>query len=104
MPDPLSDLFRHAQKMQRDMARLQEDLKERVVEGTAGGGAVTVQASGQQELLRLTLKKEIVEAGDLDMLQDLIVAAANQALKKARDLAQKEIQKATGGMLPPGMF
>lgn len=102
--DPLGDIFRQAQKVQREMARIQEDLKDRVVEGSAGGGAVTALANGQQEVMAIRLKPEVVDPAEVEMLQDLVVAAVNTALKKARDLAQKEIGRATGGLVPPGMM
>ena len=102
--DPMGDIFRQAQKMKKDMLRIQEDLKDRVVEGSAGGGMVSAMVNGQQELLKLELKPEVVDPDDVEMLADLVVAAVNQGMKKARDLAQKEIGKATGGVLPPGMF
>jgi len=100
----LGDIMRQAQKMKRDMMRIQEELAERVVTGTAGGGMVTALVNGSQELMKLEIKPEVVDPDDLDMLSDLICAAVNDGVKKAKALAEKEIQKATGGMLPPGIL
>ncbi len=100
----LNRLMKQAQEIQKATARVQEDLKERIVEGTAGGGAVSVKANGQQEIVAVTIKPEVVDAKDVAMLEDLIAAAVNQAVKKAKDLAQAEIQKATGGAVPPGLI
>ena len=100
----MGDLMRHAQQMSKEMQRIQHSLKERIVEGSAGGGVVTVHVNGDQEVLSVRLDPEAVDPDDVDMLQDLIQAAVNQAMKKAKDLAQKEMGKVTGGMLPPGLF
>lgn len=102
-PD-MGAIVRQAQKMQREMTRLQSELKERVVEGEAGGGMVKALVNGQQELLTLRMDPQVVDPEDLDMLQDLVVAAVNVALKKSRDLAQAEMSKATGGLRLPGLF
>jgi len=102
-PD-LGDIMRQAQKMKKDMMRIQEELAERVVTGTAGGGMVTALVNGQQELVKLEFKAEVVDPDDVEMLQDLVCAAVNDGMKKAKALAEKEIQKATGGMLPPGLL
>lgn len=100
----LNRLMKQAQEIQKATARVQEDLKERIVEGTAGGGVVSVKANGQQEIVAVKIKPEVVDAKDVAMLEDLIAAAVNQAVKKAKDLAQAEIQKATGGAVPPGLI
>jgi nucleoid-associated protein EbfC len=102
-PD-LGDIMRQAQKMKKDMARIQEELAERVVTGTSGGGMVTALVNGQQDVVKIELKPEVVDPDDVPMLEDLICAAVNDGMKKAKALAEKEIQKATGGMLPPGLL
>jgi DNA-binding YbaB/EbfC family protein len=99
----MGGILKQAQEMQRKMAKAQEDLKERVVEGSAGGGMVTAQANGQQELLTVRISKEVVDPNDLGMLEDLVVAAVNQALKKAKDLHERELGKITGGLNLPGL-
>lgn len=96
-------LMKHAEKMQRDMHRVREDLKERIVEGSAGGGMVRVLVNGHQEIVAVKIDPEVVDPQDVSMLEDMITAAANQAMKKSQDLAQQEIAKVAGGFIPPGM-
>lgn len=98
------DIIKQAQQMQRRMAEVQKELKERVVEAQAGGGMVTVLANGHQEIVSVKIDSEVVDPDDVDMLEDLIQLAANQALKKARELAQEEMRKVTGGMPLPGLM
>jgi len=100
----LGDIMKQAQKMQKDMAKIQEDLKNRVVEGKAGGGMVTVNVNGAQELLAVKIDKGVVNPDDIEMLEDLIVAAVREGMRKAKELADKEMAKITGGMNLPGMF
>ena len=100
----LGNMVKQAQKMQKDLARIQEDLKERVVEGTSGGGMVTAYVNGQQELMSIKITKDVVNPDDVEMLEDLVVAAVNQGVKNAKEMAQKEMSKVTGGMSLPGMF
>ncbi len=100
----MAGMLRQAQKMQKDMARIQEDLKERIVEGSAGGGVVKAFVNGQQELVSLKIDPSAVDPQDLSMLEDLVTAAVQNGLKASRELMQAEMQKATGGMgLPPGL-
>lgn len=100
----MNELVRQAQLMQRKIAKLQEELGERTVEASAGGGMVTVKATGKQDLVSITIDPSVVEAKDVEMLQDLVLAAANEALKNAKDMVQSEMGKITGGMNIPGMF
>jgi nucleoid-associated protein EbfC len=100
----LGDLMKQAQRMQRDVGRIQEELKERYVEGSSGDGAVKAIASGAGEVVKLEIKPEAVDMDDLSLLEDLVVAAVNAALTKAEDLKQKEMGKVTGGMNLPGLF
>jgi nucleoid-associated protein EbfC len=99
-----SELMKQAQRMQRDMGKIQEELKERYVEGAAGDGAVKVICSGANELVKIEIKPDAVDANDMSLLEDLIVAAVNNGLKKADELRQAEMAKVTGGMNFPGMF
>jgi DNA-binding YbaB/EbfC family protein len=96
-------MMQQVQKMQADMARMQEEIAARSYEASAGGGAVKAVASGDGNLLSITLSPEIVQAGDIEMLQDLIVAAVQDAIKKGRDEAQAEISKVTSGLKIPGL-
>ncbi|HHW30900.1 MAG TPA: YbaB/EbfC family nucleoid-associated protein [Clostridiaceae bacterium] len=101
----INQLMKQAQKMQKDMARLQEELENKTVEVTAGGGAVTVVATGKKEIKEIAIKPEVVDPEDVEMLQDLILAAVNEALRKADELANSEMSKITGGLGNlPGMF
>jgi len=101
----LNNLMKQAQKMQKDMARLQEELHEKTVEATAGGGAITVVANGKKELQKITIKPEVVDPDDVEMLEDLVLAAVNEALRKADEMVSEEMAKITGGLGKfPGLF
>lgn len=100
----LGSLLRQAQKMQREMKRVQDDLRERIVEGTSGGGAVKATVNGNKDLVAIKIQKEAVDVNDLGMLEDLIVAAVGAAMKRADELQKGEMQKVTGGMNLPGIF
>jgi len=102
MPD-LGNLMNLAQKLQGDMMRMQEELAARTCEATSGGGMVTAVVNGKYELVALRVDKEVVDPADVAMLQDLIVAAVNQAMVKMRETAQQEMAKLTGGLPLPGM-
>lgn len=104
MAKGLGNIMKQAQMMQQKMARLQEELAQRTVEATAGGGMVTAVANGKQQLVSLKIEKDVVDPADIDMLQDLVLAAANEALKKSQDMMQEEMGKITGGLNIPGMF
>ncbi len=100
--------IKQIQKMQKElqdrMAQVQGDLKTQEVDGTAGGGMVVARANGNQELIDLTINKDVVDPEDVEMLQDLVVAAVNNALDQARELNQNEMSKVTGGIKIPGLF
>jgi len=101
----MQGILEAAQRLQSEIARVQEELATKSVEAQAGGGMVTAVASGQQELLSVRIEKSVIDPGEQGMLQDLIVAAVNLALKKSKELAQGEIAKVTGGMpLPAGLL
>jgi hypothetical protein len=94
-----------AQNLQREMARVRDELEHRTVEAQAGGGMVTVTASGQQVILSVRIEQSVIDPNEQGMLQDLVVAAVNAALHKSQELAKAELAKVTGGLpLPPGMF
>jgi hypothetical protein len=101
---PMGNLVKQAQKMQAKIQQMQEELGEKTVTATAGGGMVSVEANGRQEITAIKVEKEVVDPEDLDMLQDLIMAAANEALKKSQEMVSSEMQKITGGMSIPGLF
>ena len=102
----LNNLMKQAQKMQKDVARVQEELADKTVEATAGGGAVKVVATCDKVIQELIIDPEVVDPGDIEMLQDLVVAAVNEALRKADETSTSEMNKITGGMGGgmPGLF
>jgi len=103
----MGNLLKQAQQFQAKMAKLQEELGERTVEASSGGGMITVVANGKQEILSVKIDSEVVDPNDREMLQDLIMAAVNDALTKARNMVQEEMGKLTHGLnLPnlPGLF
>ncbi len=99
----MANLQRMAQQMQRDMARVQAELDAAVVEGSAGGGVVRATASGKQEILAIAIDPSAVDPDDVEMLQDLVLAAVNDALRASRDLAEQKMSAVTGGLRIPGM-
>ena len=96
----IADILKQVQKLQDQVLQAQEGLGNLRAEASAGGGMVTAVANGKQEILQLHIDKQAVDPADLEMLEDLIVAAVNLALAKAQELAKAEMSKATGGMLP----
>ncbi|MEW6266937.1 MAG: YbaB/EbfC family nucleoid-associated protein [Thermodesulfobacteriota bacterium] len=101
---PMGHLVQQAQKMQARIAKLQEELAAKTVTATAGGGMITVEATGRQEILKIKIEPQVIDPNDVEMLQDLIVAAVNEALKKSQEMVTSEMQKITGGMSIPGLF
>ncbi len=99
----LGDLMRQAQKLQEEMMKAQEEAKKKTVEATSGGGMVSVVASGAGEIVSIRIEKDVVNPEDVEMLQDLILAAANEALRRAHDLVNEDMSKLTGGLQIPGM-
>jgi len=104
MSKGLASIMKQAQMIQQKMAKLQEEASQRSAEATSGGGAVSVKVNGKNEILSLTIKKEAVDPSDVEMLQDLIIAATNEALKKVHAEIGEEMSKITGGMSIPGLF
>jgi nucleoid-associated protein EbfC len=97
------NMMKEAQKLQAQMAALQEEVGKKKVEATAGGGMVTVEANGKQELIAVKIDPEVVNKDDVQMLEDLVLAACNEALRKSRELVQQELGKLTGGLKIPGL-
>lgn len=101
----MNKLMKQAQKLQRDMEKMQADLDEMTVNASSGGGAVTVVISGKRELVSIEIEPEVVDPEDTEMLQDLIIAAVNEGIRKADDLVNSEMGKLAGGMGSiPGLF
>ncbi len=98
------NIMKQAKKMQERMARLQEELAVKTVEASAGGGMVTCVVNGKYELLSLKVEKEVINPEDAEMLQDLIVAAVNEGIRKAQEMAALEMGKITGGLNIPGLM
>ncbi|MFC1725700.1 YbaB/EbfC family nucleoid-associated protein [candidate division KSB1 bacterium] len=106
MKNQMNQMFKQAQKLQEQMLKAQEELVNIKVEGTSGGGMVSVAANAKQEILSIKIEKDVVDPDDIEMLEDLVVAAVNQALSNAQEAANKHLGGVTGGMLgnlPPGM-
>lgn len=100
----MKQMMKQVQKMQAQMAKLQEELGERVVEASAGGEAVKVKANGKQEILEIKIEPGVVDPDDVEMLEDLVMAAVNEALRSAQEMVASEMSKITGGMNIPGLF
>ena len=101
----MSGMMKQVQKMQEKMAQVQQELEQKTVTAESGGGMVKVTANGKQALIKIQIDKEVVNPADIEMLEDLVLAAANKALEDASRMAQEEMSKATSGMMPniPGM-
>jgi DNA-binding YbaB/EbfC family protein len=100
----LGDLMKQAQRLKAEMERLQAEAALKTIEGSAGGGMVTVVANGKGELLSVKIDPEVARGEDLEMLQDLVTAAANDALRRARELLAQEVSRLTGGLNLPGLL
>ncbi len=100
----IGNMMKQAQKLQAKMLQLQTELADKTVEATAGGGMVKVVANGKQQILSIVIEKEVVDPEDVEMLQDLITAAVNDALAKSQEMVSSQMSKLTGGMNIPGMM
>lgn len=104
MPGGMQNLMRQANQLQLKIKKLQEELAERLYESTSGGGAVSVTVKGESELKALKISEDAMKSGDVEMLQDLVLTAVNDALRKARETHAAEMEKVTGGFNVPGLF
>ena len=100
----INNLMKQAQKLQKEMAQAQQELEEKEFEASVGGGAVLVKVNGKKEVLSIKIKEEVVDPDDVEMLEDLVLSAVNEALKKAEEETANKMGKLTGGMNIPGMF
>ena len=103
MKGGFGNMMKQAQKLQEQMMALQEEVGRKEVEATAGGGMVTVKANGKQEIVSIKIDPEVVSKDDVQMLEDLVLAACNEALRKSRELVAQEMGKLTGGLKIPGL-
>ena len=104
MPGNMNQILKQAQKMQSDMQKMQEELESKEIETSVGGGAVTVKVNGKKELIDINIKPEVIDPDDIEMLQDLVISAVNEALRKVDDAQSSQMSKMTGGMNIPGLF
>ncbi|TJY38989.1 YbaB/EbfC family nucleoid-associated protein [Cohnella pontilimi] len=100
----MNQMMKQVKKMQEQMMKAQEELGSKTVEGTAGGGVVTVTVNGHKKVLNVVIKPEAVDPEDVEMLQDLVMTAVNDAITKADEIANQDMGKFTGGMKIPGLF
>ena len=100
----MGNMMKQAQQLQSKMLRMQEELAQKTVETSAGGGMITVVANGAQQIVSIQIEKEVVDPEDVEMLQDLVLAAVNDALAKAQEMVSGEMGKLTGGMKIPGLM
>ena len=100
----INNLMKQAQKLQKEMAQAQQELEEKEFEASVGGGAVLVKVNGKKEVLSIKIKEEVVDPDDVEMLEDLVLSAVNEALKKADEETSNKMGKLTGGLNIPGMF
>jgi DNA-binding YbaB/EbfC family protein len=104
MKGGMGNIVKQAQQMQQKMLKMQEELGQRTIEASVGGGMVTVTVNGQHEVLRIKIDPQAVDPNDVEMLEDLILAGVNEAMRKAQEMIKEEMNKLTGGMRIPGLF
>ena len=104
MPGNMNNILKQAQKMQEDMQKMQQELEEKTFEASVGGGAVVVKVNGKKEVIDINIKPEVVDPDDIEMLQDLVLSAVNEALRNVDDMQANQMNKVTGGMNIPGLF
>jgi len=100
----MGNIMKQAQQMQQKMLKMQEEMAERTVEASVGGGMVTVVANGRSEIISVKIEPQAVDPNDIEMLEDLVLAGVNEALRKAQEMMANEMTKLTGGMKIPGLF
>ena len=99
----MGNLMKQAQQMQQKMLKLQEEIAKRTLDASVGGGMVTVTVNGKSEVLRIKIEPQVVDPNDVEMLEDLIVAGVNEAIRKAQEMVSEEMNKLTGGLKIPGL-
>ncbi len=104
MAKGLGGMLKEAQRIQAQLAKIQEEMAQRTVEASSGGGMVGVVVNGKQEVLSIKIEREVVDPEDIDMLQDLVLAAVNEGIRKSQEMVGEEMRKLTGGLSIPGLF
>ena len=104
MKGGMNNLVRQAQQMQAKIAKVQEEIGEKTIEASTGGGVVTATVNGKQELLKLTIDPDVLDPEDVEMVEEMVVGAVNQAMEAAGEMMNSEIEKITGGLSVPGLF
>ena len=104
MTKGLGGMLKQAQKIQAQLAKIQEEMAQRTIEASSGGGMVSVVVNGKQEVISIKIEREVVDPDDIDMLQDLILAALNEGIRKSQEMVSEEMRKLTGGLSIPGLF
>ena len=104
MTKGLGGMVKQAQKIQAQLAKIQEEMAGKTIEASSGGGMVSVVMSGKQELISIKIEREVVNPDDIDMLQDLVLAAVNEGVRKSQEMVTEEMKKLTGGLSIPGLF
>jgi len=99
----MNKMIKQAKKVQEQMAKMQAELEEREVEASAGGGVITVKVNGKQQLTEIKIKPEVIDLDDIEMLEDLVMAAINEAIKTSQEMVSSEMAKITGGLNIPGL-
>ena len=97
-------MLKQAQKIQAQLAKIQEEMAGRTIEASSGGGMVSVVVNGKQEVISIKIEREVVNPEDIDMLQDLVLAAVNEGIRKSQEMVSEEMRKLTGGLSIPGLF
>lgn len=104
MTKGLGGMLKQAQKIQAQLAKMQEEMAQKTVEASSGGGMVSVVVNGKQEVISVKIEREVVNPDDIDMLQDLILAAVNEGIRKSQEMVTEEMKRLTGGLSIPGLF
>jgi DNA-binding YbaB/EbfC family protein len=104
MAKNLGGMLKQAQRIQAQLAKMQEEMAQKTVEASSGGGMVSVVVNGKQEVVSIKIEREVANPEDIDMLQDLVLAAVNEGIRKSQEMVGEEMRKLTGGLSIPGLF
>jgi DNA-binding YbaB/EbfC family protein len=104
MAKGVGGMLKQAQKIQAQLAKIQEEMAGKTIEASSGGGMVSVVVNGKQEVISIKIEREVVNPEDIDMLQDLVLAAVNEGIRKSQEMVSEEMRKLTGGLSIPGLF